>query len=625
MSTTTNLDTPRYDSFFIPNTVLNNTEVPIPRDALSSCAETGLTAFAQLVALRLNTKRALISLFDRQYQYIVAEATQKIPLRANAKYVEEHLWLCGTAVPRGYGICDHVIADCDYSVADDISSSSPHKSKAPLKVSVVPDLSQDGRFSARPFVQDAPHHKFYAGVPIRTAKGFNIGVLCVFDDKPRASLDTDELQFMREVSETIMSYLDSRRVNDSYLRSERMVLGLGNFIQGKDQPTNWWPEPKSHANRQPQADDIVSPKIERVDGILEVRDAAEDPIRPGINPTDPAGQAASSTKVESSESVETTGTNNASNASAALVDPHKAEVDKIFNKAANIIRESLDVDGAFFLDASVGSWGGLVGPNHQRSGNETEDYPTSSSEDSSSGQSKDPNEDEPCKIFALSTMKRPVFCEDDPTEQTSLTEKFLKKLLRRYPNGKIFSFDESGGWYSGESSGEDNDQPSPGTDPESEAREDHLPPRPSKNSASPYSRRNEAKTIGQLFPGARSVAMVPLWDPYRDRWYSGGFIWSTTPSRIITKQADLPYLRAFGMITMAEVTRLDVVIADKAKTDILGSLSHELRSPLHGVVAAAELLHDTALDGFQVDVVHTIEISGKTLLDTIDHVSSISS
>ena len=119
--------------------------------------------------------------------------------------------------------------------------------------------------------------------------------------------------------------------------------------------------------------------------------------------------------------------------------------------------------------------------------------------------------------------------------------------------------------------------------------------------------------------------MVPLWDPYRDRWYAGGFIWSATSSRILTTDADLPYLRAFGMITMSEITRLDVAIADKAKTDILGSLSHELRSPLHGVVAAAELLHDTGLDGFQIDVVHTIEISGKTLLDTIDHVSPTSS
>ena len=56
---------------------------------------------------------------------------------------------------------------------------------------------------------------------------------------------------------------------------------------------------------------------------------------------------------------------------------------------------------------------------------------------------------------------------------------------------------------------------------------------------------------------------------------------------------------------------------------VLDSLSHELRSPLHGTVAAAEMLHDTHLDAFQKDILHTLECCGRTLLDVIEHVSNI--
>ncbi|KAK2468586.1 hypothetical protein H9L39_19745 [Fusarium oxysporum f. sp. albedinis] len=70
---------------------------------------------------------------------------------------------------------------------------------------------------------------------------------------------------------------------------------------------------------------------------------------------------------------------------------------------------------------------------------------------------------------------------------------------------------------------------------------------------------------------------------------------------------------------MAEINRIDMTLANKAKADLLGTLSHELRSPLHGILAGAELLAGTSLDLFQQEVVHALEISGKTLLDTIDH------
>lgn len=65
-------------------------------------------------------------------------------------------------------------------------------------------------------------------------------------------------------------------------------------------------------------------------------------------------------------------------------------------------------------------------------------------------------------------------------------------------------------------------------------------------------------------------------------------------------------------------------IADKAKGDFISSVSHELRSPLHGILASAEFLADTDLDSFQRSFVDTIESCGRTLLDTINHVLDFS-
>ena len=69
---------------------------------------------------------------------------------------------------------------------------------------------------------------------------------------------------------------------------------------------------------------------------------------------------------------------------------------------------------------------------------------------------------------------------------------------------------------------------------------------------------------------------------------------------------------------MAEVARLDAIMVDKAKTDLLSSISHELRSPLHGILGSVECLKDADLNALQADLVHSVETCGETLLGEID-------
>ncbi|MDE1174858.1 MAG: EAL domain-containing protein [Parvibaculaceae bacterium] len=49
---------------------------------------------------------------------------------------------------------------------------------------VVEDASSDPRYAQDALVRDEPYVRFYAGVPLRTAEGIVLGVLCVFDRAP---------------------------------------------------------------------------------------------------------------------------------------------------------------------------------------------------------------------------------------------------------------------------------------------------------------------------------------------------------------------------------------------------------------------------------------------------------
>ena len=73
-----------------------------------------------------------------------------------------------------------------------------------------------------------------------------------------------------------------------------------------------------------------------------------------------------------------------------------------------------------------------------------------------------------------------------------------------------------------------------------------------------------------------------------------------------------------------QVNRLSSIYESRQKGDFIGSISHELRSPLHGILASSEFLSDTVLDAFQDNLVDTVAACGRTLLDTINHILDFS-
>lgn len=78
----------------------------------------------------------------------------------------------------------------------------------------------------------------------------------------------------------------------------------------------------------------------------------------------------------------------------------------------------------------------------------------------------------------------------------------------------------------------------------------------------------------------------------------------------ILQGGDTTFLRSLGNILRAQVLQARVVEADAAKTRFVSSISHELRTPMHGVLGNLQLLHD-AFDAGDL-------VEAKTLLGHAD-------
>jgi signal transduction histidine kinase len=212
-------------------------------------------------------------------------------------------------------------------------------------------------------------------------------------------------------------------------------------------------------------------------------------------------------------------------------------------------------------------------------------------------------EQKTCGVLGFWTSKNSSL-HSDRAPVVPLAEAFLQTLIHKYPHGHVFP----------PARGPDR---APGYEAGAEYRYSEKRERDPKEVAE----HREAKILLRMLPGARSVAFVPLWDSHRERWFAGSFVWTVLQTtRVLTRTEDLNYLAAFGNSIMAEVARLDVVGADRAKSDFISSISHELRSPLHGILASVEFLQDTTVNSFQHGMIDTIERCGRTLLDTIQHV-----
>jgi hypothetical protein len=581
---------------------------------------------------------------DHENQYILAEATRSVSL--NDQKVSDQ----GDVVYLGARVLDMVWGVCPNTIQVFTTEDGSLDIETPLVVAnqqcyVMNDMSAIDAFKTRPYVVGWPYMKFYAEVPIHSPTGFVIGTYCVVDDKPRESLDKKGLDALNEISSAIMKHLELIQMQHNLQRAGEMVKGLGMFVEGKSTPPQQLindqgsglesleSEPGMRRTGTPQTLSTLSQRRASTQDATQptsITNSSSPEPRVSDDATDfsqaPKAFSVSDTKAPSRERKMSTNDGAASHETLS-----SAWTKQLFSRACYLIREALDLDGilfvdAFFRDIAVDLASSIAlstSPESLRfrgipdtpaedktewldgGGSTTRVGINTFSTHESATKRPKPNRSSSSELLGYSVQRASILGGlSSSSRHLSLPQSTLRGLLRKYRHGHTFVFDEDGSIVLDVD--ETNEKSiSETTDGTLEAQFD------------PEKEKVWIKQLLQICPGARSIIFFPLWDPQRGQWFAGSLAWTSDPTRII-QSADVTYLAAFGSCIMSEKSRLDALTADRAKADFISSVSHELRSPLHGVLASAEALQETSTGSMQDDMIRTITICGEVLLDTMD-------
>lgn len=120
-----------------------------------------------------------------------------VPISAVSLVDSERQWfksiqgLDATETPRSMSFCSHTIRD-----------------ERPL---VIADAAEDDRFSDNPLVIGPPHIRSYAGAPLCTPDGYNVGALCAIDTVPRTFSEA-QLNILSGFASLVVDELELRRI-----------------------------------------------------------------------------------------------------------------------------------------------------------------------------------------------------------------------------------------------------------------------------------------------------------------------------------------------------------------------------------------------------------------------------
>jgi len=416
----------------------------------------------------------------------------------------------------------------------------------------VSDLSKDPKFRNLPYVAGGPHFRYYAGTPLLSKLGIPIGSVFVIDTRPHPPPTATETEFLGVMARNVMEYLEMKRGSDLRQRNETMSGGLAALVEGKstifpmlsDETPISLPEvAKSFAEEAGSlnlslADRIIGSPLENSKRSL-INVSQIDKSSGGEGPP---SQIRTPLKTEDQEMTH----------------------DQIFSRASNLLRESLDADYTVFFDINVAVTAGHAAENGIDDLTATRDKPKSNNSslqdsttevpsfyttgntafprrDSAFGNigTREHNQQPLAQLLSFSTLKSSSLKGDDPARDYGFRApeaRPLRKLLKRYPSGRIWVFNEDGA----ESS--------------SEEEAGNLSTSSSSSGTSPdrISRRNREMTLLLgCFPGARQVLFAPLWEAGKTNELAACFAVSLQEETILRSEKDIVFVCIFIVVDRA--------------------------------------------------------------------------
>ena len=133
--------------------------------------------------------------FDRITR--VAKSALRVPIAlvslvdADRQWFKSKQGLEADETPREISFCTHAIrADVPF---------------------IIDDATKHDRFRNNPLVTGDPNIRFYAGIPLKSPKGFNLGTLCVIDTVPR-DIQTVEVLILQDLARLVVDELELRQI-----------------------------------------------------------------------------------------------------------------------------------------------------------------------------------------------------------------------------------------------------------------------------------------------------------------------------------------------------------------------------------------------------------------------------
>jgi len=140
-------------------------------EVLDTPAEDAFDRLTRLATRIFDVPIALVSLVDQDRQWFKSCQGLDLP-----------------ETPRGVAFCAQAI------LSDDVT--------------IVPDATEDPRFKDSPLVTEMGI-RFYAGAPLRSPDGYNLGTLCIKDRVPR-DLSPDQRETLRDLAAVVVDEMELR-------------------------------------------------------------------------------------------------------------------------------------------------------------------------------------------------------------------------------------------------------------------------------------------------------------------------------------------------------------------------------------------------------------------------------
>lgn len=101
------------------------------------------------------------------------------------------------------------------------------KNSEPL---IIEDTHLDKRFSTSPLVQESPFIRFYAGIPLTSPDGYNVGTFCLADTSPK-ELEPKQLELLLKLASIAKDELSLRHSNHQLHKTKKQLELRNTFIR----------------------------------------------------------------------------------------------------------------------------------------------------------------------------------------------------------------------------------------------------------------------------------------------------------------------------------------------------------------------------------------------------------